>query len=356
LEIGQASCPTSSTSSAQFLAARPAFELPQYTRPVVFIVGPTAVGKSRLAVALARRLNGEIINADSRQVYRSMDIGTAKPTPAEQSQVPHHLLDVLDPDESFDLASFLSLAHRCILDIRDRSNLPLVSGGTGQYIWALIEGWRVPEVPPNPCFRRVKLEEVERNGPLSLYQQLRDADPARAAQLDPRNIRRVIRALEVHHHGQRSDSAPEQKRRPLEDLLIIGLTMEREALYRRIDDRVDQMLASGLVEEVQTLAGKGYHLGQGPLASPGYRELGQYLAGELSLDAAVQRTKFQTHRLARRQYNWFKLRDERINWLNGADSGLEAEAAQLVRNFLLAPSRYGTIGSHTPEGPTDEFH
>ena len=197
-----------------------------------------------------------------------MDIGTAKPTPAEQAQVCHHLLDVLYPDDSFDLASFLSLAHQSIRDIRDRGNLPLVAGGTGQYIWALIEGWRVPEVPPDPSFRRMKLEEVERNGPLSVYQQLQEADPTRAAQLDPRNLRRVIRALEVHHHGQYSISAAKPKHRQLEDLLIIGLTMERKALYRRIDDRVDQMLASGLLEEVRELASKGYNLGQGPFVQP----------------------------------------------------------------------------------------
>ncbi len=329
---------------------------PIASTPVVFIVGPTAVGKSNLAIALARQFGGEIINADSRQVYRSMDIGTAKPTLAAQAQARHHLLDFLEPNESFDLASFLDLAHQSILDISSRSNLPVVAGGTGQYIWALIEGWRVPEVPPNPSFRRLKLEEVERNGPLSVYQQLQDVDPARAAQLDSRNFRRVIRALEVHYHAQHSIQAPEPKHQPLENRLIIGLTIEREALYRRMDQRVDQMLTSGLLEEVRKLASKGYQLGQGPLSSPGYRELGLYLAGEISLDEAVQRTKFQTHRLARRQYTWFKLQDERINWLDGSASSLEFEAAHLVRNYLSEQSPYGTIGSNPPKEPTDEFH
>lgn len=326
------------------------------TAPIVFIVGPTATGKSRLAIALSRHFNGEIINADSRQVYRFMDIGTAKPTAAEQAQVRHHLLDVLDPDESFDLASFLSLARQSTLEIRGRGNLTLVAGGTGQYIWALIEGWRVPKVPPNPSFRCMMLEEVERNGPLSVYQQLQEADPTRASQLDPRNLRRVIRALEILDHGQLSSSDPEQKHWQLENPLIIGLTMERKALYQRIDDRVDEMLASGLLEEVRELARKGYQLGQAPLSSPGYRELGQYLAGEISLDEAVQRTNFQTHRLVRRQYTWFKLRDKRINWLDGTDSSLEAEATHLVSNYLSDPSCYGTMGTHSPEVPTDEIH
>jgi tRNA dimethylallyltransferase len=320
------------------------------SRPVLFIVGPTAAGKSRLTLALARRFNGEIINADSRQVYRHMNIGTAKPSTVEQTQVRHHLLDIFDPNENFDLASFLSLAHGSIRDIRDRDNVPIVVGGSGQYVWALVEGWRVPEVPPHPHFRRTKQEEAERNGPLSLYQQLQDADPKRAAQLDPRNLRRVIRALEVQHYGPCSDAAPQQKHRPLENRLIIGLTMDREALYRRIDDRVDQMLASGLVEEVRALAAKGYRLGQGSLSSPGYRELGQFLAGEISLDEALQRTKLQTHRLVRRQYSWFKLRDERINWLDGAATGLETQAADLVHDFLSSRSCYDTINSHFPEG------
>ena len=320
------------------------------TTPVLFVVGPTAAGKSRLALALARRFNGEIINADSRQVYRHMDIGTAKPSSNEQAQVHHHLLDIFDPDENFDLASFLSLARGNIRHIQGRGNLPIVVGGSGQYVWALVEGWRVPEVPPRPDFRQTKLEEAERNGPLSVYQQLLDADPTRADQLDPRNLRRVIRALEVHHYSRCPGAVPQQKRWPLENRLILGLTMEREALYRRIDDRVDQMLASGLVEEVRGLAAKGYRLGQGPLSSPGYRELGQYLAGEISLDEAVQRTKFQTHRLVRRQYSWFKLRDERINWLYGTSKVLETQAADLVHDFLSDRSCYGTIGSKFPEG------
>ena len=315
---------------------------------VVFIVGPTAVGKSRLALALARRFNGEIINADSRQVYRQMDIGTAKPSPHEQAQVRYHLLDIFDPSENFDLASFLSLARAAIGDIVDRGRLPIVAGGSGQYVWALVEGWRVPEVPPHPHFRRMKREEAERNGPLSVYQQLQDADPTRAAQLDPRNVPRVIRALEVHHYKQPSDSALKQEHRPLENRRIIGLTLERETLYRRIDERVDRMLASGLLEEVRALAAKGYSLGQGPLSSPGYRELGQYLAGEIGLEEAVQRTKFKTHRLVRRQYSWFRLRDERINWLDGIGPGLESQAGNLVCDFLSGPSCYGTIDSHFP--------
>ena len=318
--------------------------------PVVLIVGPTASGKSRLALALAHRFNGEIINADSRQVYRHMNIGTAKPPLDEQAQVRHHLLDILDPNDNFDLASFLSLAHASIGDIDHRRKLPLVVGGSGQYVWSLVEGWSVPGVPPHPKFRLKKLEEAERNGSLSVYQQLQEVDPTRAAQLDPRNLRRVIRALEVHHFSRSPDAAFEGKGRPLENRLIIGLTMQREALYRRVDDRVDRMLASGLLEEVRALAEKGHCLGEGPLSSPGYRELGQHLAGEITLEEALQRTKFQTHRLVRRQYAWFKLRDERIKWLDGGAADLENQAADLVSGFLTGRSCCDTIGSNFPEG------
>ncbi len=316
--------------------------------PVIFIVGPTASGKSRLALALAQRFDGEIVNADSRQVYRLMDIGTAKPSPEEQAQAPHHLLDICDPGESFNLACFLSSATAAIDYIHGRGRLPIIAGGSGQYVWGLLEGWQVPVAAPQPQFRREMLEEAQRNGPMSVYQQLQLADPDRAAQLDPRNLRRVIRALEVHHFRQPSGSPPARERRPLDNTFIIGLTMPREELYKRIDQRVDRMLASGMLEEVQGLAAKGYRLGQGPLSSTGYREMGQHITGEINLEEAVQRTKFQTHRLARRQYTWFKPQDPRINWLDSSDPDVAIQAAALVTDFLASRSCYGKIDPHTP--------
>jgi tRNA dimethylallyltransferase len=294
------------------------------------IVGPTATGKTRLAISLARRFNGEIINADSRQVYRYMDIGTAKPTSEEQKQAPHHLLDLLPPDQSFDLGTFLSLARKAIEEIHGRGHLPMVVGGTGQYIWALLEGWEVPAAPPDPGFRRAKEQEAAQQGALALYQELQKIDPQRAGELDPRNVRRVIRALEIYHTTQRKPSDYRKKTSPGLDSLIIGLTMDREGLYRRIDERVDQMIESGLLNEVRNLAGMGFRLGMGPLDSPGYRELGQYLAGEITLDEAVQRTKYQTHQLARRQYTWFKLNDPRIRWLDASSPDLAEQAASLI--------------------------
>lgn len=305
---------------------------------MVAVVGPTASGKTRLAISLAERFQGEIINADSRQVYRYMDIGTAKPTLEEQSQVRHHLLDLLNPDQDFSLGTFLSLAKSAAEDIRSRNRLPLLVGGTGQYIWAFLEGWNVPEIPPDEDFRRAKEKEAEEIGPVALLSQLEAIDPERASQLDSRNLRRVIRALEIFHLTGQRPSEIGDRTPPSQNSLVIGLTLERPELYARIDQRVDSMMAAGFLEEVSRLSAMGYRSGTGPLGSLGYRELGQHLSGELPLDEAAQRTKFQTHRLARRQYSWFKLTDPRIHWLNASDPVLEAQASLLIEDYLRESS------------------
>lgn len=311
--------------------------------PVLLIVGPTAAGKTSLAVSLAQQFHGEIINADSRQVYLRMDIGTAKPSPQEQGQAPHHLLDILDPDQNFDLATFLSLARDAISEIQERGRLPIVVGGTGQYIWALVEGWQVPEVAPDLEFRAAKTAEMEEHGPEYIYQQLQEANPQRAAQLDSRNVRRVIRALEVHRAQVSKPQTSEDPPQALADYLIIGVTLDREQLYQRIDDRVDRMMSQGLEEEVRNLAADGYEPGNGPLSGPGYRELGEFLSGSISLEEAVQRTKFHTHRLVRHQYNWFKLEDPRIKWFDAGARAIESQARLAVENFLANRACYGTI-------------
>jgi tRNA dimethylallyltransferase len=301
--------------------------------PLVAIVGPTAVGKTALAIELCRRFGGEVINADSRQVYKDMDIGTAKPSPAERSQAPHHLLDLLDPSENFGLGAFLPLAQQASTDIAGRGLIPIVAGGTGQYVWAMLEGQSVPAVPPDPEFRAaLEQEAAEEGGAQALHDRLRRIDPDRADAIDARNVRRVIRALEIYNAtGQKPSEMANPDPRPIRNL-VLGLTMEREALYQRIDDRVDAMMEAGFLAEVERLAEAGYPMGQGALDSPGYRELGQHLTGELSLDEAVSRTKTQTHRLARRQYTWFKPNDRRITWLNVDDPSLVRQAG----NFLLA--------------------
>ena len=307
-------------------------------KPLIAVVGPTAVGKTRLAVELCRRFGGEVINADSRQVYRGMDIGTAKPTAEERSQAPHHLLDLLDPPEPFGLGAFLPLARQAASDIAARGKLPIVAGGTGQYVWAMIEGQSVPAVPPNPELRASLEQEAEEKGPQALHDRLRQIDPVRAGALDPRNVRRVVRALEIFHATNQKPSELAHGQAATGDRLVIGLTMDRKALYRRIDDRVDAMMRAGFLAEVEGLAKAGYPMGRGALDCPGYRELGLYLQGELPLEEAVARTKTKTHRLARRQYTWFKPSDPRITWLDAADPGVLERAAGLVSAYLSETS------------------
>ena len=309
--------------------------MPANSKPLIAIVGPTAVGKTQLAVDLCQRFGGEVINADSRQVYRQMDIGTATPTPEECAQAPHHLLDLLDPSERFGLGSFLPLAQGAAAEITARGKLSIVAGGTGQYVWALLEGQSVPPVPPDPEFRAVMEQEAaEEGGAQAIHDRLTAIDPARAETLDPRNVRRVVRALEIYHATNKKPSDLVLSSPDVSAHLVIGLTMDRKELYRRIDDRVESMMRAGFLGEVERLAEAGYPMGEGALDSPGYRELGQHLLGELSLDEAVSRTKTQTHRLARRQYTWFKPSDPRITWLDASDPGTLEQAAALVSAHL----------------------
>ena len=303
---------------------------------MVAIVGPTAVGKTRLAVDLCQRFDGEVINADSRQAYRGMDIGTAKPTAEEIAKAPHHLLDLLDPPERFGLGAFLPLAQAASADISGRGKLPVLAGGTGQYVWAMLEGQTVPAVPPDTELRASLEKVASEEGAQALHDRLRQVDPDRADALDPRNVRRVVRALEIYHATNKKPSELAQYASATSDYLAIGLTMDRGALYRRIDDRVDLMMQAGFLAEVEGLVRAGYAMGQDALDSPGYRELGLHLNGELSLQDAVSRTKTQTHRLARRQYTWFKSFDPRIKWLDASGPDVMEQAEELVSVYLSA--------------------
>ena len=221
------------------------------------IVGPTGVGKTELAISLARSFNAEIVNADSRQVYRYMDIGTAKPTPQQQAQAPHHLLDIVNPDEDFNLALYQETANQAIADIQQRGKLPLLVGGSGLYVWAMVEGWRIPRLEPDRALR-LKLEtKAKEEGQDLLYEELKRSDPVAAQRIDPRNIRRVIRALEVCYKTGRPFSEQYQKAPPPYPVMIIGLTLDREELYRRVDNRMDSMVEKGLDTEVQGLMAQG---------------------------------------------------------------------------------------------------
>ena len=327
--------------------------MPISPTPVLFVVGPTAVGKSALAMHLARTYGGEIVNADSRQVYRSMDIGTAKSSREDLAQLPHHLIDILDPDQDFSLALFLELARQAIRDIRNAGGhsagrIPIVTGGTGQYIWALLEGWQVPHVAPDTRLREELAAMAEREGALALHGMLRDVDRQAATRIDPRNVRRVIRALEVHHATGVSPSEARGKRPPGYRPLIIGLTMGRRALYSRIDQRVDGMLERGLVEEVRNLQTRGYSSDLPSFSGVGYRQIAQHLRGELTLEEARQRMKSETHRFARQQYTWFRSGDPRIHWLEAGDD-VNHQAGALLQAFLEEGRGCGKIGSATEE-------
>lgn len=299
-------------------------------RRLIAIVGATATGKTALSIELARSLDGEIVNADSRQMYRGMDIGTAKPSRAEKSAAQHHLIDVVDPNDSFTLARFLDLANATLTDIWSRGRLPIVVGGTGQYVWALLEGWQVPRVPPDPGLRARLDALAAQDGAGALLAELRAVDPASALSIDPRNVRRVIRAIEVTRATGRPFSSWREKIAPDFESVVIGLQLERAALYARIDVRVDRMMSTGFVEEVQRLNGAGYGCDLPSMASIGYRQICAHLRGDITLTAAAEQIKTETHRLARMQHTWFRDDDERIRWLDASDSGLAARAVAIA--------------------------
>ena len=301
--------------------------------PLVAIVGPTAVGKTRLSLRLAQEFDGEIISADSRQVYRGLDIGTAKPTLEERARVPHRLIDVVAPDETLTLAQYQELAYQAIDDVLARDKLPFLVGGTGQYVRAVVEGWGIPRVPPNEELRAELYRQAEIEGEGELHARLREVDPAAAERIDPRNVRRVVRALEVYLETGQPISALQRKKPPPYRILQIGLTMKRQELYRRIDERVDKMIENGLVEEVRGLVEQGYGYNLPAISGLGYQQIGTYLRGEASLEEAIQLIKRHTRRFVRHQYNWFRLDDAAIRRFDvlGEPYG---EIRELVALFL----------------------
>lgn len=294
---------------------------------VVAIVGPTAVGKTALALALARRLAIEVVSADSRQVYRGMDIGTAKPTPAERAAVPHHLIDVVDPDRPYTVADYRHDALGAIAGIRERGRLPVLVGGTGLYYRAVTAGLQIPPVPPDPAYRAQLESRAAAEGAEALHRELADLNPTAAASIDPRNLRRVIRALEVCHVTGWPFSQQTHAQEPAFHTVAFGLSLERSVLYGRIDQRVDAMMQAGLLAEVERLHAAGYAWDLPSMSSIGYRQLGDYLRGDRTLAEAVERIKLDTHAYVRRQLTWFR-KEPGIQWHDAGD--LEAVAAELT--------------------------
>ena len=288
-------------------------------RRLVAIVGPTASGKSAIALELASRLGGEIVNADSRQVYRGMDIGTAKPSVEDRRRVRHHIFDIADPRGGYSLALYQQQARSALDAIWARDSFAWLVGGSAQYVWALLEAWQVPDVAPDEGLRGQLAAFAESNGWGALHARLSAVDPLAAGRLDGRNVRRVIRALEVFEKTGIPISTWQAKGEPDFEYLLFSVTVPREELYARIDRRVEAMFAGGLLEEVQTLLDAGVPAGAPAMSSIGYGESVRYLAGETTLAEAIERTKFGTHRLARSQAQWFRADDRRITWVRDAE-------------------------------------
>jgi tRNA dimethylallyltransferase len=308
--------------------------------PLVVIVGPTAVGKTEIAIKLAQRLGGEIVSADSRLFYHGMDIGTAKPTTAEMAYVPHHLVDVANPDEVWSLAHFQQAAARAIDEITARDALPFLVGGTGQYIRAVIQSWDLPDQEPDPHMRQALERWVGQLGGEGLHQRLAVLDPQAAEFIDARNVRRTIRALEVILCSGQKFSIQRQRTMSPYSLLVIGLQRPREELYQRVDARIDAMLADGLVDEVSALLAKGYSRDLPTLSAIGYREICAYLRGEMTLEEAKAQMKRHTRRFVRHQGAWFSQTDPTIHWFTAQEDAI-SQIEALIRSGTgwIAPQR-----------------
>ena len=307
-------------------------------KPLLLIVGPTASGKSAFAIQVAQALNAEIVSADSRYLYRELEIGVAKPSSLELAAAPHHLINVASLEDPWNLGLYKQSATRVIDEIHQRSGLPILVGGTGQYVRAILQNWQVPSHGPVDQLRE-DLETIgDRIGFDKLYEMLSAIDPQAAANIDYRNHRRTIRALEVILSSGKKFSDLRDKETPPYSTLILGLELPREILYARIDQRIDDMIAQGLVGEVQGLLDSGFGPTLDSMRVIGYNEIMAHLRGEITLKEAIALVKRNTRIYVRRQANWFKPSDPDIHWLNAQDPALFENALDLVENkFGITP-------------------
>ncbi|MBA4494442.1 tRNA (adenosine(37)-N6)-dimethylallyltransferase MiaA [Paenactinomyces guangxiensis] len=301
---------------------------------LLLIVGPTAVGKTALSLQIAEEFDGEVISGDSMQVYREMDIGTAKASEEERRRVPHHLIDIIDPDTPFSVQEFQALARQKIEEIAARGHLPMLVGGTGLYIEAVTHGYKMPYVEENTELRRELHLFAEREGNKALHQRLYEVDPVSAEKLHPNDRRRIIRALEVYHATGKPFSQITGKKESPYHLLWVGLTMPRDLLYERINQRVDQMISAGLVDEVKRLKEKGYHRNLTSMQAIGYKEIMSFLEGEMTFPEAVDLIKKGTRKYAKRQFSWFR-RIPEIHWFDVTKDESFEEIQRLVAGKFL---------------------
>ncbi len=303
------------------------------TKPKAIIVcGPTGIGKTTLAIELAAAFQGEILGADSMQIYRQMDIGTAKPSPDERAEIVHHMVDIVDPDEHFDADTYAGIAFKIIMAMQERQVLPFVVGGTGLYIKSLVYG--LFDVPPVDETIRARLNhEVKKGNAETLFQRLQQVDPLTADKLHPNDVYRIVRALEVFEITSLSISEMQRQHQFQEkrlSTLKLGLKMERQKLYDRIDRRVDMMISDGLLDEVKDLLATGYQSELKSMQSIGYRHMLDYLEGRLNWSQAIETLKRDTRRYAKRQFTWFRA-DKEIIWI---DPDFTPEVREMVREFI----------------------
>jgi tRNA dimethylallyltransferase len=311
-------------------------------KPLIFVIGPTGVGKSNFAIRLAEIIKGEIISADSRTFYRGMNIGTAKPKKREMKRVTHHLIDIADPDQIISLNIFLKLVEVTIKDIHLRGKIPIVVGGTGQYIKSILEGWQGPEGEPNPQLRSILAGIGTQIGKDVFHEKLSILDPIAARNIDPANLRRTVRAFEVIFTSGKKFSDQRMKVGCLFSTLTFGLILDRKELYERADHRIEKMIENGLKEEVKELLDAGYDPELPSFSAIGYREMSKVINNEILQEEAVELMKKRTRILVRRQSAWFKAEDPSIHWFLAGNQTLE-EVLKLVleSNSWISPSYKG---------------
>lgn len=283
---------------------------------IVAIVGPTASGKTSLSLALAKAINGEIISADSRQVYKYLDIGTDKIHESARQGIPHHLIDILEPDAEFTLADYKRMAIKAINEIHRRQKVPILCGGTGLYLNAIIENYQVPKIPPQYDLRQELARYYEEHGAEALHKLLQEKDPEAAARIHPNNVAYVVRAIEINIAG--GQPKRDTKGEPDFEVFTVGIDWPREVLYDRINGRVDELIDKGLLNEVKTLLVRGYKPNIPSMASIGYQELIEFLQGNGTLEEAVDKIKQNTRNYCKRQLTWFR-RYKNIQWLEGSE-------------------------------------